>query len=66
MGYASMNQDTSGIHLRLFSRAVVVEDSAGTRICYVTADLQGITQIVKLSVSLNKLTKFLWSIIIRQ
>lgn len=54
-----MNQDTSGIHLRLFSRAVVVEDSAGTRICYVTADLQGITQIVKLSVSLNKLTKFL-------
>jgi neutral ceramidase len=51
MGYAKFGQDSSGIHLRLFSRAVIIVDKSGNRICYITADLQGITQIVKLEVS---------------
>lgn len=50
MGYAMLGQDTSGIHLRQFSRAAIIEDLNGTRIAYVTADLQGVTQIVKMQV----------------
>ncbi|CAG2115002.1 unnamed protein product [Medioppia subpectinata] len=50
MGYAKLGQDTSGIHLRLFCRSVVVVDNIGNRILYITADLQGIAQILKIEV----------------
>eukprot|EP00164_Ancoracysta_twista_P004307 GFYU01005800.1.p1 GENE.GFYU01005800.1~~GFYU01005800.1.p1 ORF type:complete len:712 (+),score=286.13 GFYU01005800.1:172-2307(+) len=39
MGYAALNQKTSGIHFRLRSRAYIFEDSAGQRIVYVSADI---------------------------
>ncbi|XP_054155044.1 uncharacterized protein LOC128953578 [Oppia nitens] len=50
MGYAVVGQDTSGIHLRLFSRTVIVVDNTGNRIVYINCDLQGIAQIVKIQV----------------
>lgn len=55
MGYAKFDQNTEGIHLRLFSRAVIIVDKDGNRICYITADLQGITQIAKMQVIINHL-----------
>jgi neutral ceramidase len=50
MGYAKTGQDTQGIHFRLYSRAVIVEDSNGNRVCFVTCDIAMISQIVKLEV----------------
>ncbi|RWS23274.1 neutral ceramidase-like protein [Leptotrombidium deliense] len=50
MGYAKVGQDTSGIHFRLFSRAFIVVDKEGNRICYITADLGMIDMLVKLEV----------------
>jgi len=54
MGYAKLGQDTSGIHLRLFSRAVIIVDNTGNRILYITADLQGIADIIKIEVSITR------------
>ncbi|RWS07085.1 neutral ceramidase-like protein [Dinothrombium tinctorium] len=50
MGYAKMGQDTSGIHFRLFSRAFIIQDHEGKRICYVSADLAMVDMLVKLEV----------------
>jgi neutral ceramidase len=50
MGYAKTGQDTQGIHFRLYSRAVIVEDSNGNRACFVTCDIAMISQIIKLEV----------------
>ncbi len=50
MGYAKSGQDTAGIHQRLYSRAFVLVDEKGTRICLVNTDLAMISQIVKLEV----------------
>lgn len=52
MGYAKTGQDTQGIHFRLYSRAVIIEDPNGNRVCFVTCDLAMISQIVKLEVIL--------------
>ncbi|MEW6055056.1 MAG: neutral/alkaline non-lysosomal ceramidase N-terminal domain-containing protein [Bdellovibrionota bacterium] len=51
MGYANPAQKTTGIHLRLSSRAFVIEDSCSSRrVVFVSADLGMITQAVKLAV----------------
>lgn len=50
MGYARLGQDTRGIHTRLYSRAAVIVDENGTRVCYVNVDLAGVTQVAKLMV----------------
>ena len=40
MGYAKQGQNTEGIHLRLFSRAFLVEDTeSGSRVCFVFIDV---------------------------
>ncbi|MCE9596452.1 MAG: neutral/alkaline ceramidase [Spirochaetia bacterium] len=55
MGYAVVEQKTAGIHMRLRSRAFVVESPCnGKRIVYVTADLGQVFQSVKQGV-INKL-----------
>lgn len=51
MGYAKPGQDTHGIHFRLYSRAAIIEDMDGSRVCFVSADVAMISQIVKLEVS---------------
>ena len=51
MGYAKPGQDTAGIHMRLFSRAFIIADQHGKRVCIVNCDLAMISQIVKLEVS---------------
>ena len=50
MGYAKPGQDTHGIHMRLYSRTAIIEDSDGHRICFVSVDQGMISQIVKLEV----------------
>src|SRR5918999_605975 len=48
MGYASPFQQTAGIHMRLFSRAFVIEaESTGDRLAFVSAELCLISQAVK-------------------
>ncbi|NKQ52630.1 neutral/alkaline ceramidase [Amycolatopsis sp. K13G38] len=46
MGYSMPQQQTAGIHLRTRARAYIVVDGAGTRICYVNADLGALFQSV--------------------
>lgn len=60
MGYAKLGQDAHGIHTRLYSRALVVVDEAGSRVCYVNVDLCGSTQIVKLLVRQPPPDGLLW------
>ena len=51
MGYAKQGQNTEGIHLRLFSRAFVVEDTdTDTRVCFVSIDVAMMGQLVKVYV----------------
>src|SRR5216684_256644 len=50
MGYAVPKQKTSGIHIRLRSRAFVVGD-AHKRVVFVSADLCMLFQMVKVEVS---------------
>jgi len=42
-GYASRNKPFEGVHDDLFAKAIVLEDSAGTRAVLVTSDLIGFT-----------------------
>lgn len=57
MGYAKPDQSAEGIHLRLRSRAFIVEEkSTGKRVVFVSADLGQIFQSVKLKV-IEKLKK---------
>ena len=58
MGYGQLNQNTSGIHLRLFSRAYIIEDSQKNRIVYVTCDLCMISQIIKIKIIEKLKVKF--------
>ena len=51
MGYAKGGQDTAGIHFRLYSRAFIVVDQSGSRVCYVNTDLAMISQAVHNEVS---------------
>lgn len=46
MGYAKGGQDTAGIHFRLYSRAFIIVDQLGSRVCYVNTDLAMISQAV--------------------
>ena len=51
MGYAKQGQNTKGIHLRLYSRAYIIESpSDGTRVVYVSSDSGMMGQLVKLGV----------------
>ena len=45
-----VNQTTGGIHFRLYSRAVIIEDYKGNRVCFVSCDIGMMSQIVKLGV----------------
>ena len=48
MGYVKTEQTTMGIHLRLFSRAFIIEDPASdTRVVYVCVDAAMIPQLLK-------------------
>ena len=49
MGYADLNQKTSGIHTRLRARAFVVGDGS-RRMVFVSADLGMIFQVIKMKV----------------
>lgn len=52
MGYSMINQKTSGIHMRLRSRAYIIGDQqSGTRVVFVSADIGMIFQAVKQKVS---------------
>ncbi|KAI1292183.1 Neutral ceramidase [Halotydeus destructor] len=51
MGYGKSGQETAGIHMRLFSRAFIVADPNGNRICFVNVDLAMVSQAVKTEVS---------------
>ena len=50
MGYGKGGQETAGIHFRLFSRAFVVIDNQGKRVCFVNVDLGMISQAVNIEV----------------
>jgi neutral ceramidase len=57
MGYARLDQQTAGIHTRLWSRAFVMASPCNNhRVVFVSADLQMISQAVKLKV-VDKLEK---------
>lgn len=47
MGYAKPNQDAGGIHLRQFSRTLIVEDSQGHRVVYINLDNGMISQLLR-------------------
>jgi len=48
MGYAKQGQNTAGIHIRLYSRAYIVEDpETGVRVVFVSADAGMMGQLVK-------------------
>ena len=49
MGYANPAQINNGIHLRLFSRAFIIEDG-NTRVVFVSADMGMMATIVKIGV----------------
>lgn len=49
MGYANVDQQTSGIHHRLWARAFVIEDN-GKRVVFVNVDVGMIMQAVKMKV----------------
>ena len=66
MGYAKPGQDTAGIHFRLYSRAFVIADQNGKRICIVNCDLAMISQIVKLEVSRDKSSPALYDFLLSQ
>lgn len=46
MGYAKPSQDSGGIHLRQFSRAVLIEDRFGQRILYASIDSGMVSQLL--------------------
>jgi neutral ceramidase len=51
MGYAALDQKTSGIHQRQRSRAFVfVDEASGKRVAVVNTDLQGVFQSVQQAV----------------
>lgn len=50
MGYANIDQQTSGIHTRLWARAFVIQDTNGKRFVFVNADLGMVMQAVKMKV----------------
>jgi len=51
MGYAQIGQKTGGIHFRLWSRAFVIESPCNNkRVAFVSTDLMGLFQAVKLKV----------------
>lgn len=50
MGYGQLTEESSGIHMRLWSRAFVLEDSVDHRVAIVTVDLCFVSQGVKLEV----------------
>merc|ERR1711970_112270 len=48
MGYAKQGQNTAGIHIRLYSRAYIVEDpETGVRVVFVSTDSGMMGQLVK-------------------
>lgn len=54
MGYAKPNQDAGGIHLRQFSRSIVIEDGQGKRVIYISIDNGMISQLLRVK-TLEKL-----------
>lgn len=58
MGYAKPNQDAGGIHLRQFSRALMVEDQEGRRLVYVSIDNGMVSQLLRTSVLAKLERKF--------
>ena len=56
MGYARIDQQTGGIHTRLWARAFVIQDTNGQRFVYVISDIGMIMQAVKMKV-VEKLQK---------
>lgn len=50
MGYAEASQKTSGIHMRLYSRAFTFRDTAGNTAAFVNVDAAMISEMLKLRV----------------
>lgn len=51
MGYAETSQRGEGIHLRQFARAFIIQDNAGRRVVYVSAEISGISIAMRRDVS---------------
>ncbi|XP_054154941.1 uncharacterized protein LOC128953485 [Oppia nitens] len=58
MGYGMLGQDTNGIHLRLYSRTVIMVDNKGNRFMYISCDIQGVADIVKIKVIMALKAKY--------
>lgn len=52
-GYASRDKPSEGVAQRLFAKALVIEDSAGTRLAIVTMDLIGIQRTFREAVEMR-------------
>lgn len=57
MGYAETSQRGQGIHLRQFARAFIIQDNAGRRVVYVSAEIAGISVAMRRDVSSSLSTK---------
>lgn len=51
MGYGKSNQETKGIHFRLYSRAFIIGQPNGRRVVYASCDIAMISTVVKREVS---------------
>lgn len=58
MGYAQLEQRGVGIHLRLYARTFIVEDSKQNRIVFVNVDAGMISHVVKRNVILELQKKY--------
>ena len=51
MGYAVMEQRGEGIHTRQFSRAFIIQDTAGRRVVYASVEAGMISHAIRRDVS---------------
>lgn len=58
MGYAQLKQRGHGIHTRQYARTFIVEDSANSRIVYVSVDAGMISHAVKRNVIIELRKKY--------
>lgn len=54
MGYANIEQQGEGIHLRQFSRAFIIEDEQENRVVFVSVDAAMMSHVIKRDVTSAK------------
>lgn len=59
MGYAETSQRGEGIHLRQFARAFIIQDNAGRRVAYISAEIAGISAAMRRDVSSSTKAKII-------